>query len=182
MENTYIFAGSGGQGVQTLGQLMVYAAHDANKFTTYLPAYGGEMRGGASNCTVKISDEEIGAPAAKIYDNVVVFNYLSYTLFKDKTAPGGNLFVNTSLISDPTAPEGVNLIPIAINELTEQAGSATAANVVMFGFVNAYVGDIPLDTAKAVMLKKMEHKKEYLEINSKAFDLGVEAAKNFKAR
>lgn len=182
MESTYIFAGSGGQGVQTLGQLMVYAAHEAGKFTTYLPAYGGEMRGGASNCTVKISDEEIGAPAAKIYDNVIVFNYLSYTLFKDKTIPGGNLFVNTSLVKDPTAPEGVNLIAVAISDLTDKAGNPAVANVVMFGFVNAYVGDISLETAKEVMLKKMGHKKEYIDINSKAFDLGVETAKNLKKR
>ena len=31
MENTYLMAGFGGQGVQTLGQLLTYAATDAGK-------------------------------------------------------------------------------------------------------------------------------------------------------
>ncbi len=66
MENTYLLAGFGGQGVQTLGQLLTYAATDAGKYATYLPAYGGEMRGGTSNCTVKISDDPIGSSRSEV--------------------------------------------------------------------------------------------------------------------
>jgi 2-oxoglutarate ferredoxin oxidoreductase subunit gamma len=179
MENSYLLAGFGGQGIQTLGQLMVYAANEADKAATYLPAYGGEMRGGTSNCTVKISADEIGAPAAKSYDYVVVLNMPSYNRFKDTVKPSGTLIVNSSLIADAKAPEEVKLIEIDLSELSKEAGSALTGNIIMLGLLCAYVGDIPQEAAKEVMLKKMGKKEEYIAMNSKAFDLGVRQAKAY---
>ncbi len=36
---------------------------DVGKAVTWIPSYGPEMRGGTANCTVVISDEEIGNAA-----------------------------------------------------------------------------------------------------------------------
>ncbi len=64
MQNEIIVSGFGGQGVLFGGQLVAYTAMDLNKHVTWIPAYGPEMRGGTANCTVIISDEEIGSPMA----------------------------------------------------------------------------------------------------------------------
>ncbi len=173
MENTYLLAGFGGQGVQTLGQLLTYAATDAEKYATYLPAYGGEMRGGTSNCTVKISDEPIGSPAARSYNYVVVMNLPSYNAFKGKVKEGGTLFVNSDLITDAQADEGVKLVEVPLMEMAKEAGSPVVTNVVMFGLLCAYAGDIDLDVAKGTMLQKMAHKEKFIPVNTKAFELGV---------
>lgn len=173
MENSYLLAGFGGQGVQTLGQLMTYAAADAEKYATYLPAYGGEMRGGTSNCTVKISDEEIGSPAARSYNYVVVLNVPSYNAFKNKVKEGGTLFINSNLISHAEAPQGARLIEIPLSDLANEAGSQVVSNVLMFGLLCAYTGDINLDVAKITMLKKMAYKEQFVSINTKAFELGI---------
>jgi len=180
MEHSYLLAGFGGQGVQTLGQLLTYAATDANKFATYLPAYGGEMRGGTSNCTVKISDEKIGSPAARSYDYIVVLNLPSYNAFKDKVKKGGVLFVNSNLIKDAAAADGVKLVQVPVIDLAEQAGSQVVANVLLFGLLCAYTGDICLDTAKQTMLKKMAYKEKFVAINKKAFELGVKTGNELK--
>jgi 2-oxoglutarate ferredoxin oxidoreductase subunit gamma len=173
MENSYLLAGFGGQGVQTLGQLLTYAATDAKKYATYLPAYGGEMRGGTSNCTVKISDEEIGSPAARSYNYVVVLNVPSYNAFKNKVKPEGTLFVNSNLILDAQPPEGTQLVNVPLTDLANEAGSQVVSNVLMFGLLCAYTGDIDLNTAKETMLKKMAYKEQFIPINTKAFELGV---------
>ena len=55
------FAGSGGQGVLTMGQMLTYAAMYADMNATWLPSYGPEMRGGTANCTVVISPESPSA-------------------------------------------------------------------------------------------------------------------------
>jgi len=62
MQKEIIIAGFGGQGVLFGGQVVAYAAMDAGKEVTWIPSYGPEMRGGTANCTVVISDEEIGSP------------------------------------------------------------------------------------------------------------------------
>ena len=62
MTTTMIFAGSGGQGIQFSGKQMAKTGMYVGKNVTFLPSYGPEMRGGTSNCTVVISDEEIGSP------------------------------------------------------------------------------------------------------------------------
>ena len=62
MNTDVIMAGFGGQGILMIGNLLSLAAMDEGRNVTYFPAYGVEMRGGTANCTVVISDEEIGSP------------------------------------------------------------------------------------------------------------------------
>lgn len=55
-----LIAGFGGQGVLATGVILANAALRADLQTCWLPSYGGTMRGGTANCSVKISDDEIG--------------------------------------------------------------------------------------------------------------------------
>lgn len=172
MEKSYLFAGSGGQGVQTLGVLTAHASNEEGHFTTFLPAYGGEMRGGTSNCTIKMADEEIGSPEEKLYDNVIVLNKPSYDRFKSRVKKGGNLFVNTALIEGPQA-DGINIISIDLSIAGRKAGSEKAQNIAMYGLVMAYTKDISLENAEKVLNDKLGKKEQFKEINKKAFDIGV---------
>ena len=54
-----LIAGFGGQGVLATGVILANAALRADLQTCWLPSYGGTMRGGTANCSVKISDDEI---------------------------------------------------------------------------------------------------------------------------
>ena len=65
MQTDIIVSGFGGQGVLFAGQLLAYAAMDEGREVTWIPSYGPEMRGGTANCTVVISDDEIGSPLAR---------------------------------------------------------------------------------------------------------------------
>ena len=62
MTHELIIAGFGGQGVLSMGQLLVRAGLLENKEVSWLPSYGPEMRGGSANCSVIISDEPVVAP------------------------------------------------------------------------------------------------------------------------
>ena len=62
MQTEIIISGFGGQGTLYAGQLLAYAAMDEGKHVTWIPSYGPEMRGGTANCTVVVSDDEIGSP------------------------------------------------------------------------------------------------------------------------
>ncbi len=62
MKSDVLIAGFGGQGVLLAGKLLARAGMLGGKHVTWFPSYGAEMRGGTANCTVIISDEEIGSP------------------------------------------------------------------------------------------------------------------------
>ena len=62
MYNDFFLAGFGGQGVLVVGNLIAEAAMRAGRRVTFMPSYGVEMRGGTANCTVVVSDHEIGSP------------------------------------------------------------------------------------------------------------------------
>jgi len=55
-------AGEGGQGVQSIAEILAEAANEEGKNALYIPNFGVEQRGGVSIAFVQISDEDIGAP------------------------------------------------------------------------------------------------------------------------
>ena len=50
-----IFAGFGGQGILSMGQILAYSAMIEKKEVSWMPSYGPEMRGGTANCIVIVS-------------------------------------------------------------------------------------------------------------------------------
>jgi len=55
-------AGEGGQGVQSIAEILAEAANEEGKNALYIPNFGVEQRGGVSIAFVQISDGPIGAP------------------------------------------------------------------------------------------------------------------------
>jgi 2-oxoglutarate ferredoxin oxidoreductase subunit gamma len=92
-----IIAGFCGQGVKSMGQLLVYTAMIENKHAAWLPSYGPELRDGMANCVVVISDKAIEPPI--ISDDataLIVMNLASLVKFEKYLVPGGKLLINTS--------------------------------------------------------------------------------------
>ena len=57
MTTNILLAGFGGQGILFAGKALAKMAMDSELQVSWLPSYGPEMRGGAANCSVIISDE-----------------------------------------------------------------------------------------------------------------------------
>ncbi len=180
MEKSVLMGGFGGQGVQTCGKLLIYAANEEDQIATFFSEYGGAMRGGTSNCTVTVSDEEIGAPNKQMVDCVVAFNIPSFKKFEARVAPGGTMIVNSSLIhEDLYTRSDVTYVGVPANEISEQLGNMKVLNVVVLGFLCRYTGMVSLESAKAMVLKHLAKKPQFIEMNSKAFAAGVEAAEKY---
>ncbi|MDA1469866.1 2-oxoacid:acceptor oxidoreductase family protein [Brachyspira hyodysenteriae] len=73
-----MFAGFGGQGVMSMGQMIAYAGMIENKHVTWCPSYGPEMRGGTANCSVVVSDELVGSPIISHDANAAVIMNLHF--------------------------------------------------------------------------------------------------------
>ena len=81
-------AGEGGQGVQSVAEILAEAAYNENKQAIYIPNFGLEQRGGVSIAFIQVSDERIGAPKFNKAD--VVIATVSYTHLNNLApGPGG---------------------------------------------------------------------------------------------
>jgi 2-oxoglutarate ferredoxin oxidoreductase subunit gamma len=168
-----IFAGFGGQGVLMMGYTLAHGAMSAGYNVTYLPAYGAEVRGGTANCTVAVSDEDIASPIASEPDNLIVLNTPSLASFQNRVAPGGALFLNSSIIAVESSRHDVKIYKIPSSEMAEKLGNSRAANTVMLGAFLKVTGLVPpkifLSSMEEVMGSK---KKSILELNHRAFEAG----------
>ena len=103
---SFIAAGFGGQGVLTLGQLVAYTAMGEGRNVTWIPSYGPEMRGGTANCSVVLSDEEIGSPVVTEADVVVIMNQPSLEKFEKILKPGGGADLQRGSCALRKSPKG----------------------------------------------------------------------------
>ena len=69
-----LIAGSGGQGVLTIGKILARVAVDQVPHLTFFPDYGAEVRGGTSHCEVILSSDEIASPLAETVDSCIIMN------------------------------------------------------------------------------------------------------------
>ena len=170
MQTEIIIAGFGGQGVLFCGQLLAYAGMDEGKEITWIPSYGPEMRGGTANCTVVISDEEIGSPFVHNPQAVIAMNRPSLDKYEDLVKPGGFLVINTSM-TDRKA----NRKDITVIEIAEELGDQRMANMVLLGALLANLPVLPADSIKKAL--KAHLPERHQKLLSQNFDALQEGSK-----
>ncbi len=169
-----VFAGFGGQGVLSMGLNLAQAAMMENKFVTYLPSYGAEMRGGTANCTVVISDEEIASPVASALDFAVVMNQPSLIKFQNQVESGGLLFINSSLVEADVPRGDIELVRVAANDIAEKIGNPRTSNMIMLGAFCKKANMVAINTLMEGLKVTLGSKKSLLDINKKALMTGFE--------
>jgi 2-oxoglutarate ferredoxin oxidoreductase subunit gamma len=168
-----LFSGFGGQGVLMMGYTLAHGAMSAGYHVTYLPAYGAEVRGGTANCTVAVADEEIASPIASAPEHLVVLNAPSLATFQNRVAPGGCIFLNSSIIAVAPSRHDVQVIKIPSSDIAVQVGNPRTANTVMMGVFLKKTGLVDPETYLASIAEVMGSKKQsIIEINRKAFEAG----------
>ena len=175
MQQEVIIAGFGGQGVLFAGQLLSYTALDEGKEVTWIPSYGPEMRGGTANCTVVISDEEIGSPFVNNPTAVIAMNLPSLEKFEDQVEEGGVIIVNASMVNRGVARDDIKVVSIPANEIAQEIGSERAVNMVMLGALLGNLDLLSLDAVDAALENHLpERHKKFLPVNKEALRRGAE--------
>ena len=173
MTVTMIFAGSGGQGIQFSGKQTAKTAMHQGKNVTFLPSYGPEMRGGTSNCTVVISDGEIGSPSVSSPDIAVVMNLPSFDKFEPKVKAGGLLVCDSTMIDKKSARGDIDVLSVPASALANENGLSGFANVILLGAIIKKTGLFTLDEFLGLLIGAIPESKAALrEKNEKALKLG----------
>ena len=174
-ESSLIISGFGGQGVLFIGMAISNCAMDEDKYVTWLPSYGAEMRGGTANCTVVIASEEVASPYQRVPDYVIALNSQSVEKFEMVIKPGGTLIVNSSLYKGKERRSDINYLYIPANEIADKIGEVKCANVVMLSAFIEKTKIVKLDSLKSVVRKLISSSKaKLLELNEAAIQKGAE--------
>jgi len=177
MQTEIVISGFGGQGVLFAGQVLAYAAMDSGREVTWIPSYGPEMRGGTANCTVIISDEEIGSPLVRNPKAAIVLNLPSLDRYESEVASGGVLVANASLINKGPTRTDIKNVFIPANEIAEGLGNRRLLNMVALGAMLAHLPVLPLEAIEQALEDHLpERHKKLLPVNFKALREGAKFA------
>jgi 2-oxoglutarate ferredoxin oxidoreductase subunit gamma len=170
-----VFSGFGGQGVLFAGQLLSYAGIADGLYVTWIPSYGPEMRGGTANCTVILSEEEIGAPVVRYPMAAVVMNGPSWLKYHPLVKADGLLLVNSSLVELEPKDKDDRVVSVPASDIATELGNIRMANMVLLGAFVEQTGIVSLDAVKQQLAEHLsERQRKWLEPNYAALDRGAQ--------
>ena len=168
-----IMAGFGGQGLLFSGKVLAHAALIENKELSWLPSYGPEMRGGTCNCSVIVSDDPVGSPIIAHPNVLMVMNEPSLDKFEDTVAPGGTIFVDSSLIERKVRRTDVTVVYIPATQMAKDMQAVSLANMIILGAIVQKRGRVKPETLTAAIKETISARKAaLLDLNLKAVALG----------
>jgi len=176
MTEKSFFAGFGGQGIISLGQIWVYLAMHEGKNVTFFPFYGAEKRGGIARAGVIVSDEDIASPLVTIPDSVLVMNMDSLPLCEGIVKSGGLMVINSTLVRENPKRKDIKVVSVEASALAEKIGHIRYANMVALGAVAKATGALRLTDVDEILKKFFPaDKQKFVPENTEAIRAGFAA-------
>lgn len=119
-------AGEGGQGVQSVAEILAEAANEEGKQAIYIPNFGVEQRGGVSIAYVQISDGSIGAPKFQKADILIPLSQRAVKRTKMHAGPNTVYIYDNSLIAEGEVND--NIVGLQYFEVTPPSPTAEQPN------------------------------------------------------
>lgn len=172
MIKSFIISGSGGQGVLSIGSILANIFMLDDLFVTYCTCYGAEMRGGAVNCEINMSDKEINTLQNEKVDFVIALNQASFDKFISKVKENGTMIVNSSLAKIVKPRDDIKYIFIPFSEEATKLGDIRMTNSIALGVLSKILGNFKLENVKKGYEKVLSSKTELIQKNIDAYLLG----------
>lgn len=176
-ETKILFAGEGGQGVQTIAEALALSASNQSFKSTYIPSFGVEQRGSPSIAYVIIGGSEIFYPRFEVADICIVLSDRAIDKIVD------NLSINTEIIFDSSTIDSKSfknisqkLFALPATKYAKEKFNLKSYNVIMFG---ALIKHLKLDkkfaweSISAILTDKFVNK-NIEQTNKDAFEFGSE--------
>ncbi len=172
-ELTLSIVGSGGDGAVAAGDILAIACAREGLNVIKTEAYGPQIRGGESSCTVRISSAPIYAQADTL-DAVIVFSWADFARFANELTPSAEAVIFHEEKDAPPAGLEAKFIAVPFAAAARDAGAPNGKNILALGIISAAFG-VPEDPIRAAIRGRFGKKAAaVIEGNLKAFDRGVQ--------
>ena len=175
-------AGEGGQGVQSIAEILAEAAYNENQQALYIPNFGLEQRGGVSIAFLQFSDRRIGAPKFQKADIVIALSERAVARTLSYSGPKTLYVYDSSFkISQEELPqEAKQIIALPAIDTANNELHPRVFNIIIMGAVIGLSNVVSFEAAKAALEHKLGYKFEkdpkLRELNFKALEIGREMA------
>lgn len=175
-----VLSGSGGQGVITAAIILAEAAVIYEKMNaTQSQTYGAAARGGATRSDIILSNSEINFPKVIQPNILVCLTQEAYDNFSEIIRPGGILLVDSKYVETKRKVDAKHISLPMYAKVMEEIGKPIVFNICMLG---ALIGVSKLLKPESIIkVLKTKIPKDFLEMNQKALDLGLEMGKQANA-
>ncbi|BBB32137.1 2-oxoglutarate ferredoxin oxidoreductase subunit gamma [Thermotomaculum hydrothermale] len=177
MTEEIVFAGFGGQGVLSLGQIIAYSGMLEGKEVCWMPSYGPEMRGGTANCIVSVSDEPISSPILAKFDTAIVLNRPSFEKFEPKVKEGGILIYDSTTINIKSDRKDIKVIGIKAFDEAIKLKNNKVMGMILLGTYLKHKPIVKTDTVEKALEKVLPERHHHLiPLNIEAIKTGMNLA------
>ena len=136
------------------------------------------MRGGTCNCSVIVSDDPVGSPIIAHPNILMVMNEPSLDKFEDTVAPGGTIFVDSSLIPRKVKRTDVDVVYIPATQMAKDMEMTSLANMVILGAIVEKLRCVKPETVVDALKHTISARKaNLLDLNLKAVEAGAKFIK-----
>jgi len=168
--------GIGGQGIQLIAKLLAQAGNREGKQVMMFGVFMGMIRGGSSEATVVIADEEIVTPpiVPKAWA-VLAMHPEGLPGLARKAEPGGVLLLNSSLVTTPPTWEGLRQIAVPATEMAKEMGQVMGASMMALGAFAGATGIVSLAALHEALGDVLPpHRRKLIDTNNLCIARGAE--------
>lgn len=191
MQKNIIMAGVGGQGILTIASIIDLAAMNLGLNLKQAEVHGMSQRGGAVESHLRISSKEIYSdliPLGKA-DLILSIEPMESLRYLPFLSPEGIIVTTTEPYENignyPDIDDLLNNIRMSAKHLlvdakiiAQEAGGSKTYNIAMLGAASPYLGIETEELEKAIEIFFKRKGDKIVEMNLKAFRLGIEKCKN----
>ncbi|MCD6171767.1 MAG: indolepyruvate oxidoreductase subunit beta [Thermoplasmata archaeon] len=193
MKKSILLAGVGGQGVITAANIIANAALIEGHKVITSELHGMAQRGGDVKCAVRIGNVYSPIIPPQTADAIISLEPMEALRNLNVVSKKGVVITDINPIYPPLTSIGIGeypslndifekiekhcrLVKINADEVAKKAGSILTKNIVMIG--SFYALDIfPLERKSIIQSISQNIKKEYVDMNIKAFEIGEKEIK-----
>lgn len=172
-----LFAGEGGQGVQTIAEALSLAASNQGLKSTYIPSFGVEQRGTPSVAYVIIDQVEINYPKFEIADVCVVLSNRAIDKIKDGISVNTDLLFDSSTIGAESFKNiSQKLYGVPATKYAKEKFNLKSYNVLMLGALIKHLSlnkNYGWESVKTQLEEKFKDS-NIEKMNKEAYDFGSE--------
>jgi 2-oxoglutarate ferredoxin oxidoreductase subunit gamma len=173
-----VFSGSGGQGVITAAIILAEAAviHEGMN-ATQSQSYGAAARGGSTRSDIIISENEIDFPEVTQPNILVCLTQDAYNGCSSIIRPGGILLTDSRYVETTRKVDAKQVEIPMYDSVMKEIGKPVVFNICMLGTLVSITEVIKAKSVLAAVSAKVP--KDFIELNTKAFELGMELGADF---
>ena len=192
MRKDIILSGVGGQGILTIATIIGEAATVAGLNLKQAEVHGMSQRGGDVQSNLRLSDETIHSDLISLGEADLIISmepmealrYLPYLEKEGWVVTSANPFKNIPNYPDEEElMKTLNSLPrvakLEIEDIAKENNMPKCANVILLGMAAKIIGILSPEQLRESIGRVFASKGEKIvEMNKRAFDIGLEAAKN----